>query len=267
MLEAGSYVGEAMLDTMKPTETRFVAYAVELSVGAIVEAAPLPQRVQRVVVKDGVLWTHAYDAQVTTYRFANKGTTDYVLYVDHPRPGEGTELFDTQTPVEITQARWRFKLQLSPSASTTFVVRQKTATQIAFQLSGITEPQLAYWVDQHHLDAKSAGVLRQVLDLQRQLNRCQAEISRLEQERTSIHAEQNRIRENLKALGDRSAEKELRDSFVATLKSQETELREIKAPATGRRRSATRSANASTPCCAISSTTAPCEAGTWGKLP
>ena len=233
VLEAGSYVGEAMLDTMKPTEHRFVAYAVELSVGAIVETASLPQRVHRVIVRDGVLWTHVYDAQVTTYRFANKAAADYVLYVDHPRPGEGTELFDTETPVEITANRWRFKLPLPPSKSTTFVVKQKTSTQMSFQLAGITEPQLAYWGDQRHLDAATAHVLRQVLDLQRRANACQTEIARLEQERVAIHAEQNRIRENMKALGDRSAEKELRDSFVATFKTQEVELREIKIAAEG----------------------------------
>ncbi|HEX3314478.1 MAG TPA: hypothetical protein VHR72_06265, partial [Gemmataceae bacterium] len=214
VLDGGSYVGEAMLDTMKPTEHRFVAYAVELSVGAIVEAAPLAQRVHRVVVRDGVLWTHAYDAQVTTYRFANKAGAEYALYVDHPRPGEGTELFETDTPVEITANRWRFKLSLPASKSMTFVVRLKTATQMAFQLVNMTEPQLAYWIDQRHLDSAAAQVLRQVLDLQRRSNACQTELARLEQERTAIHAEQNRIRENMKALGDRSAEKELRDSFV-----------------------------------------------------
>jgi hypothetical protein len=228
VLDAGSYVGEAMLDTMKPTEHRFVAYAVELSVAALVEYSSLPQRVHRVVVRDGVLWTHAYDAQVTTYRFANKGTTEYVLYVDHPRPGDNAELFETDKPVEITANRWRFKLTLAAGKTTTFVVRQKTPTQMSFQLVSVTEPEIAYWLDQRHLDAATAAVLRQVLDLQRQANGCQTEIGRLESERNAIHAEQNRIRENLKALGDRSAEKELRDSFVATLKSQEAELREIK---------------------------------------
>ena len=231
VLDGGSYVGEAMLDTMKPTEHRFVAYAVELSVAALVEMNGLPQRVHRVVVRDGILWTHSYDAQVTTYRFANKGTTEYVLYVDHPRPGDSAELFDTEKPVEITASRWRFKLALPPSKTTTFTVRQKTPTQMSFRLVDVTEPQIAYWLDQRHLDAATVAVLRQVLDLQRQANGCQAEIGRLEQERAAIHAEQNRIRENLKALGDRSAEKELRDSFVATLKSQEAELRDIKSAA------------------------------------
>ena len=35
VLEQGSYVGEAMLDTMKPTEKRLVGYAVELAVRAM----------------------------------------------------------------------------------------------------------------------------------------------------------------------------------------------------------------------------------------
>ncbi|MBX7169276.1 MAG: hypothetical protein K1X74_23285, partial [Pirellulales bacterium] len=39
--------------------------------------------------------------------------------------------------------------------------------------------------------------------------------------------EQKRIRDNLQALGDRSAEKELRERFVRTLSSQEDRLEKI----------------------------------------
>ena len=49
----------------------------------------------------------------------------------------------------------------------------------------------------------------------------------LNEERTKIHAEQKRIRENLGALGDRSSEKELRERFIATLGKQEDRLAKI----------------------------------------
>jgi chromosome segregation ATPase len=53
------------------------------------------------------------------------------------------------------------------------------------------------------------------------------QIKRLEKERETIHSEQNRIRENLQSLGDRPAEKELRERFVRTLNTQEDRLEQI----------------------------------------
>jgi hypothetical protein len=50
---------------------------------------------------------------------------------------------------------------------------------------------------------------------------------RLEQERAQIGKEQERIRGNLGALGDRSSEKELRERFVRSLNAQEDRLEKI----------------------------------------
>ncbi len=49
----------------------------------------------------------------------------------------------------------------------------------------------------------------------------------LDTERNKIHKEQERIRENLGAVGDRASEKELRERFIATLNKQEDRLAKI----------------------------------------
>jgi len=51
--------------------------------------------------------------------------------------------------------------------------------------------------------------------------------SELDKERKQIHEEQKRIRENLKALGDRASEKELRERFIRTLGQHEDRLETI----------------------------------------
>ena len=52
-------------------------------------------------------------------------------------------------------------------------------------------------------------------------------LHRLQEERGQIGQEQQRIRENLQALGDRTSEKELRERFVRTLTAQEDRLERI----------------------------------------
>src|SRR5262249_1989785 len=52
VLEGGSYVGEAMLDTLKPAEERLVPYAVELSERVLDNVNTYQDRVHRVVIRD-----------------------------------------------------------------------------------------------------------------------------------------------------------------------------------------------------------------------
>src|SRR5262245_32194437 len=72
VLEQGSYVGEAMLDTMKPTEKRLVGYAVELAVRVLDNIDSHQDRVSRVTIRSGVLRAHYAYVQKTTYTFNSK---------------------------------------------------------------------------------------------------------------------------------------------------------------------------------------------------
>jgi predicted phage gp36 major capsid-like protein len=70
-------------------------------------------------------------------------------------------------------------------------------------------------------------VLRQVIDLRNESAAIDQTMNLLNQEHGKIHAEQQRIRENMQAIGDRPGEKELRGRFVKALNAQEDRLEEI----------------------------------------
>ena len=95
VLEGGSYVGEAMLDTLKPAEERLVPYAVELGVRVLDNVDSHQEGVRRVVIRDRVMTTYRTQVQQTTYTFRNKSEVGQVVYLDHPRPGAEWKLFDT----------------------------------------------------------------------------------------------------------------------------------------------------------------------------
>src|SRR5207249_4405097 len=58
VLEGGSYVGEAMLETTKPEEPRLIPYAVELAVKVLDNVDSHDGRVQRVVIRNQLLTTY-----------------------------------------------------------------------------------------------------------------------------------------------------------------------------------------------------------------
>jgi hypothetical protein len=229
VLEGGSYVGEAMLDTAKPDETRLVPYAVELAVRVLDNVETHSENVSKVVIHKGTLKAQYHQVQVTTYSFNNKAAAEQTAYLDHPRPGGEWKLFDTEPPHETTESHWRFRFALPGNRVTKFVVRQRRRLAQTHALGQVTDRELSLWLEQKYLDGATAGVLRQVIAQRRQLAGVEEKVRQLEQERADIHAEQQRIRENLQALGERPSEKGLRERFVRTLNGQEDRLEQITA--------------------------------------
>jgi hypothetical protein len=227
VLEGGSYVGEAMLETSKPDEQRLVPYAVELSVHVLDNLDYHDDRVHRVVVRRGTLKAHYAQVQQTTYTFNNKSDSEQTVNLDHSRQGRDWKLFDTPEPHEVTENFWRFRFALPGRKVTAFVVKQRRTLHQSYSLADINNQQLALWLEQRYLDRKTEQVLRQVIEVRQQAAKVEEQIQRLEKEREKIHNEQKRIRENLQALGDRSSEKELRERFVRILNTQEDRLEQI----------------------------------------
>lgn len=227
VLEGGSYVGEAMLETLKPDERRLVPYAVELSVHVLDNVKSWSEKVHRVVIRNGRLTCHASEVRQTTYHLDSKGDTEQTVYLDHGRDGADWKLTDSAEPVETTENYWRFRFVLPPRQVTAFVVKKQKPMRQVQALGGMDPGQLTLWLDQKHVDAATEAVLREVIDAQRAVAACEAELTRLREERERLHHDQERIRKNLDSLSDKASERELRERFVRTLTGQEDRLEAI----------------------------------------
>jgi hypothetical protein len=227
VLEGGSYVGEAMLDTLKPGEERLVPYAVELSVKVLDNIDSHEDRAHRVVISEGRMWRHTLQVEKTTYHFTSQGDVEQTVYLDHPRNAGDWKLHDSPEPCEVTENYWRFRFTLPPKKTTAFPVTQRILMTRGENLFHLTPEQLGVWLEQRYLDAATQAVLKRVLELQARISGLERQRSELQEERNGIHLEQQRLRDNLQALGDRPSEKELRERFVATLVAQEDRLGQI----------------------------------------
>jgi hypothetical protein len=238
VLEGGSYVGEAMLETIKPDEQRLVPYAVELSVRVLDNIDSRSETTRRLVIRDGRLTRHTAQVQQTTYHLDNRGDTEYTVFLDHPRESTSWKLVDTAEPVETTENFWRFRFALPAKQGTRFVVKQRLPQHSSQQIGGMGPDEILAVVDQVELDERTARLLRDVAAAQHERAQHERAIALLEDEQRRIHTDQERIRKNLDSLGSRGDEKGLRERHVRTLASQEDRLEQITAEiarhATGR---------------------------------
>jgi hypothetical protein len=182
--------------------------------------------VTRVVIRNRMLTMFRVQVKQTNYTLNNKSDSEYVCYLDHARPPEW-ELYDTPAPFETTQNHWRFRFTLPAHKKGHFTVHQKYTSHVDHSLTDLNNQALEMWLQQRYFDAKTEEVLRAVVEQRQQAGRAEEQIVRLREERETIHNAQKRIRENLQSLGDRPAEKELRERFVRTLNAQEDRLEKI----------------------------------------
>ena len=100
--------------------------------------------------------------------------------------------------------------------------------ETTYQVSNVTDDQLTLMVRQKTLTPEVEQALRGVLAKKTQIAAVDAEIKARKDETERIFADQERLRENLKALGSRAEEKSLVGRYTRQLEEQETRLDTIK---------------------------------------
>ena len=224
--EDETYVGEAMLDTLKPDDVRFVPYAVELSCVVSVENDEDEGPVFRVHIDRGTMVAEFFHQRRAKYTVRNKAKRPQTLYVEHPRTG--WELMkDAPTPTETTDGFWRFKRELAPGASDTLIVTERTKGQRQYHVGHLGAQEVAFFLDSRFIDERVAKVLRAVAELREKLSRIDRDSSRLTEERSKLFQEQERIRANIDSLKSGASQRELVERFVTKLNTQEDRLETI----------------------------------------
>lgn len=225
--EEERYVGEAMLDTMKPSDRRLVPFAVELGCVVSVEDQSEQGSVFRASVNRGVLTTEHYRFQNTHYRVRNKAKRKQTLLLEHPKAA-AWELDETAAPAEETDGFYRFKLELEPEKETVFRVRMRTRGHQTFSFDSASREDLKFFLASGYLDQRLGQAVEELIALRERGERLNAEAQSLGQERQQIFEDQKRIRANLESL-QKAGSTELGARLIKQLAQQEDRLEEIAA--------------------------------------
>ncbi len=225
LFENDAYVGEAMLNTLKPLEEQLVSFSVEL--GCVISIDPRSDRqdVHQVQIKQGNLYLYHYELAFKTYVIVNKNDRDLDLFMEH-RFRPGWELTDTAEPVERTEHFYRFRLTVPAKKTTPFTVTESIERKSSWLLRNTSRDTLKLWMDKKYIDKKTQRALESVVTLTEQLVQLQRDIESRERDIKAIFQNQERLRQNLKALGNTADEKSLRERYLNSLAKEEDKLTE-----------------------------------------
>ncbi|WNG14013.1 hypothetical protein [Cystobacter fuscus] len=224
--EGDTYVGEAMLDTMKPEDRRLVPYAVELGFVVSVEDRSEEGPVRRAMVSHGVLTVEFMMMRRTHYHLRNKAKRAQILFLEHPRT-EGWRLDQVGAPDETTDHYWRFTRGLAAGGSETFTVTESSGRQRTYLLANTGLDEVSFFLSSGFIDERVARSLREIISLRERVARRSEEVRQRTEERAQLFKDQERIRANIESLKSGTPQRELVARFVTKLNEQEDRLEGI----------------------------------------
>jgi hypothetical protein len=228
VLDGDTYAGEAQLDRLRPGEERLVRYATDLAtlVETRTEEGRRPAFLVR--VRDGAFDAHFHHTRTTTYTLTNQSDRPRVVYVEQARQPRWELDEASPRPEQEERGAWRFRLELAPKSRAELPVTERLALMDRTLLASLSEPSLREMEKRGLLDSTSRAGLERVLTLRARIAALEQEAAAAEREAAEIAADQGRLRENVKAMGDRGDARELVARWLAHADAQEARLEALR---------------------------------------
>jgi hypothetical protein len=223
VLEDNTFAGEGLFEPIRPDEKRLISYATDLALNVNANSKTEPQRVTHVRVDRGVMTMQSEVREMRTYTFRNEDSSPRAVIVEHPHRN-GYELRGAIQPIETTSAWMRFRLQVDPKQSASLVVNEARPVSATYQITNITSDQIGLFVKQQSIDKTIEAALRRILEQKDAIQKLEDEKDTRDSEMTKIFDDQQRLRENMKALKGSAEEKALLQRYTRQLNDQEDRL-------------------------------------------
>ncbi len=226
VLEGDAFAGEGLMDAIKPGEKRLLSYAADLGVLIDGKQKAENQRVTKVIIAHGVMMQSTQERQENTYTIRNRDTSTRTIVIEHPeRPG--WKLNDDEKPVESSTSFHRFRLTVEPKKTETLLVKEYRPITNSYQLSNVTDDQIKFFLSQKMISPEIEQALRKVMAQKASVAVIDGEVASRKSKISGISEDQQRVRENMKALKGSAEEKVLIARYVRELNEQEDRVQAL----------------------------------------
>jgi hypothetical protein len=219
VLENGNYSGEAVVPFTTSGGEVVLGFALELGV-TVTPSFATRTETRAIRISDGSLIVGVVDVHDCTYRVDSKLNRASVVTVEHPLM-DGAVLL-TQ-PNECDAQHARFRGDIGPNAIVELVVTEQVQRSYYENIRGIDGIALQKYLADQLIDKSTYDALAHVMKLQAELTDLEQARSTREDQRDNVRERLNDVRSNLASL-DANRDGPLRDRFVLQLEELETKL-------------------------------------------
>jgi len=226
VLDEDAFAGEGIMDPVKPDEKRLLSYAADLGLLVDTKQKAERQRVTRVVIARGVMTYMSEEQQEMAYTIRNRDTSPRTVVIEHPIQS-GWKLEPDMKPDESTTSFHRFRMSIDPKKTETLVVKEHRPISSRYELTNLNDDQIGFFLEQKMINPEVEQALRQIIKQKNDIAALDAEINSRQAQITSISEDQQRVRENMKALKGSAEEKTLVERYAHQLNQQEDQMESL----------------------------------------
>ncbi len=194
-----TYAGDAQIGYLTLGDKRLLAYAVDLSVAAAVQQETV-NSVRSLKIVNGLIEQSIKIVSTRSYAFNNKDSVRSRRLLVEVAKERGWELTQPKKPSEETATLYRFEMDLKPDEKATLVVTQERTTLQRIGVVGYDMPTLISFASEGKASPAVVDAVKKVAAMQASINGTILRITRLQQEKQAIDADQNRVRQNMNAI-------------------------------------------------------------------
>jgi hypothetical protein len=227
VLDDETFAGEGLTDAIKPGEKRLVSYAADLGVRVDTQTDGEPQHIAHARIIKGTMIQTSELRQQTSYTIRNDDTTPRTVLIEHPLRA-GWKIGDGgPKPEETTSALYRFRESVEPKSTAKLSIWETKLLETRYQLTNLTNDQIEMFLKQRSINPDIEQAFRKIIAQKDAVSALDAELASREEELQKIYDDQQRLRENLKALKGSAEERALTQRYTQQLNDQETRLEAI----------------------------------------
>ncbi len=223
VFDAGTYAGEALVETVKNADKRFINYGVDLGTRIATNQDSRNDTVRELHAHNGILVSKASQVQKKTYSVHNVDPRAKTLIIEHPVRA-GYSLIDTAKPIETARDVYRFEIKLPANGSLGFSRDRRACLRYA-DIGFVGEPRRPadIYPQQEH-QRRRAAQLQQVADVKTQIANTESDKRSVTDQINSVTRDEERNRQNIASLSPVSGQQQLVQDYARKLSEQETQI-------------------------------------------
>jgi hypothetical protein len=200
IFESGEFAGEGLLDPIHPGEKRLLSYAVDQAVKVHHGDFSQTRTLHHVAMHEGVLVETTSEVTDTNYIVNNAADASRAVIVEHARRANA-ELDSDVKPAETTATAYRFQLAVEQHRTAELHVRERANISVKVQI-GTQFGNGDMFIAIGKYSPALAEELKPAIDAQTTLTDINRKIDENAQNQKTLSDDENRYRENLKAMKD-----------------------------------------------------------------
>jgi hypothetical protein len=225
--DAGTYAGEALVETIKNSDKRFISYGVDLGTRISTTQDSRNDNVREIHVHDGILVTRYAMVQKKTYAVRNVDPRAKTLIVEYPVQ-QGYKLIDTAQPMETARDVYRFEIKVPASGGVDFPVTTENVYDQTTSVSNLTPDSLLVYIRNKTISDAARRQLQQIADVKTQLVANDREKSATAADVQNVMRDEERNRQNIASLSQVSGQQQIVQDYARKLSDQETQIAKLR---------------------------------------